>query len=402
MMTRPVVLGVIAAMFVVAIAAQSRQPAGTSHNGKAFRFNKVKDGIYHAVGTGALAVVGNSSFIVNDNDVIVVDDHVSPAAAWVLLDEIKSITDKPVRTVINTHFHFDHAHGNQIFEQERRRSSATSSRGEMLLKGTPLQMPLYRNYVTAMPGQIEDLRKRVASEADAARKAKLQTQLQAAENNHASQKELRPTPPNVTLRTQMTLYRGNREIQIRFLGRAHTAGDVVVYLPNEKVVMTGDFLTAGAVEHERLVLNEWAATLDELKKLDFDTVMPGHGEAFTDKAKIDYFQAYLRDVWTRGQPLEETGRVGGGSRKAGRPDEAQGSLPESRSSTHRDSPYLRVAGRNGEVDHRPPAISLPHPRSVRVPIVTATLRGKDSPLIASLHGTSSMVMSTRCESTIMS
>jgi len=84
-MKRSALLVVIGAMFVVAIAAQSRQPAGTAHNGKAFKFNKVREGIYHAVGTGSLAVVGNSSFIVNDNDVIVVDDHVSPAAAWVLL-----------------------------------------------------------------------------------------------------------------------------------------------------------------------------------------------------------------------------------------------------------------------------------------------------------------------------
>src|SRR6187549_1370345 len=118
MMTRSVVLGVIAAMVAVAIAAQSRQPAGTTHNGKAFRFNKVKDGVYHAVGTGSLAVVGNSSVIVNDEDVIVVDDHVSPAAAWVLVDEIKTLTNKPVRTVINTHFHYDHAHGNQIFGKD--------------------------------------------------------------------------------------------------------------------------------------------------------------------------------------------------------------------------------------------------------------------------------------------
>ena len=95
-------------------AAQRPRPAGTTFSGKAFRFNKVKDGVYHAVGTGALTVVGNSTVLVNDRDVIVVDDHVSPAAAWVLLEEIKSITDKPVTTVVNTHFHFDHAHGNQI------------------------------------------------------------------------------------------------------------------------------------------------------------------------------------------------------------------------------------------------------------------------------------------------
>ena len=301
---------ILAAVFVLQpasrTAAQGRRPAGTEHTGKAFRFNKVKEGVYHAVGTGALAVVGNSSVIVNDNDVIVVDDHVSPAAAWVLLDEIKTLTDKPVRNVINTHFHFDHAHGNQIFGSDVDIIGHEFTR-EMLLKGNTLQMPLYKNYVEGLPRQIDDLKKRVAAEPDAARKAALQTQLKAAENNRASQAELRPTPPNVTLRTQMTLFRGGREIQIRFLGRAHTAGDVVVYLPKEKVVITGDFLTSALSNMSDAFVNEWPATLDELKKLDFDTVLPGHGEAFTDKAKIDYFQAYLRDVWTQVSRLKQQG-----------------------------------------------------------------------------------------------
>jgi glyoxylase-like metal-dependent hydrolase (beta-lactamase superfamily II) len=176
-----------------------------------------------------------------------------------------------------------------------------------MLLNNSTSMPLYQNYFTAMPGQIEDLRKRVASEADPAAKAKLQTQLQVTENNYASQKELKLTPPNVTLTTQMTLYRGNREIQIRYLGRGHTAGDVVVYLPNEKVVMTGDFLTAGLSNLSDSYPDEWVASLDALKKLDFDTVLPGHGEAFTDKAKIDYFQAYLRDVWSEVSRLKKQG-----------------------------------------------------------------------------------------------
>jgi len=304
-MKRSALLVVIGAMFVVAIAAQSRQPAGTAHNGKAFKFNKVREGIYHAVGTGSLAVVANSSFIVNDNDVIVVDDHVSPAAAWVLLEEIKEVTNKPVTTVINTHFHFDHAHGNQIFAPNVQIIGHEFTR-RMLLSNS-IGMPLYQNYVTGLPGQIDGLKKRIASEADAAAKAKLQTQLQVAENNLASQKELKPTPPNVTLATQMTLYRGSREIQIRFLGRGHTAGDVVVLLPNEKVVMTGDFLTSGLSNMSDSYPEEWVTSLDALKKLDFDTVLPGHGDAFTDKAKIDYFQAYLRDVWSEVSRLKKEG-----------------------------------------------------------------------------------------------
>jgi glyoxylase-like metal-dependent hydrolase (beta-lactamase superfamily II) len=287
------------------LEAQSRVPAGTRHTGKAFRFNKVREGIYHAVGTGNLAVVGNSSVIVNDNDVIVVDDHVSPAAAWVLLEEIKELTNKPVRTVINTHFHFDHAHGNQIFDPTVDIIGHEFTR-QMLLSNS-LGMPLYRNYVTGLPQQVEDLKKRVAAEPDASRKAALQTQLQAAENNVASQAELKPTPPNVTLKTEMTLYRGSREIQIRYLGRGHTAGDVVVYLPKERVVATGDFLTAGLSNMSDAYVNEWVTSLDALKKLDFDTVLPGHGEAFTDKAKIDYFQAYLRDVWTEVSRLKQQG-----------------------------------------------------------------------------------------------
>jgi glyoxylase-like metal-dependent hydrolase (beta-lactamase superfamily II) len=286
-------------------AQSQRKPAGTLHNGKAFKFNKVREGIYHAVGTGALAVVGNSSIIVNDNDVIVVDDHVSPAAAWVLLDELKDITSKPVRYIINTHFHFDHAHGNQVFDKNVDIIGHEFTR-EMLM-GKPLEMPLYKNYLAGIPRQIEDLKKRIAEESDAAKKANLQTQLQAAENNAASQAELKPTPPNLTLQTRMTLHSGDREVQIRFLGRGHTAGDVVVYLPKEKIVCTGDLLTTGLSNMSDAFVNEWSTTLDELKKLDFDTVLPGHGDAFTDKAKIDYFQAYLRDVWSQVSRLKQQG-----------------------------------------------------------------------------------------------
>jgi glyoxylase-like metal-dependent hydrolase (beta-lactamase superfamily II) len=305
MMKRVALVATIVLLAFVAAIAQGRRPAGTTHTGKAFRFNKVKDGVYHAVGTGALAVVGNSSVIVNDDDVIVVDDHVSPAAAWVLLEEIKEFTNKPIRTVINTHFHFDHAHGNQIFDPTVQIIGHEFTR-RMLLSNS-IGMPLYQNYLAGMPMQIEDLKKRIAAESNVAAKAKLQTQLQVTENNFASQKELKPTPPNVTLTTQMSLFRGKREIQIRFLGRGHTAGDVVVYLPNEKVVMTGDFLTAGLSNMSDSFPNEWADSLEALKKIDFDTVLPGHGEAFTDKAKIDYFQAYLRDVWSEVSRLKKQG-----------------------------------------------------------------------------------------------
>ena len=289
------------------VSAQGQRPAGTTFTGKAFRFNKVKEGVYHAVGTGALTVVGNSTVIVNDRDAILVDDHVSPAAAWVLLEEIKSITDKPVTTVINTHFHFDHAHGNQIFGPGVQIIGHEFTRRALL--DDPVSKPLYQSFYNfkTLETQIDTLKKRIASEQTAAARDKLQVQLTSVENNYASQKELRPTPPNVTLTTQMTLFRGDREIQIRYLGRGHTGGDVVVYLPKEKAVITGDLLTSSTSNMSDSYPAEWATTLEELKKLDFDTVIPGHGDAFTDKAKIDYFAAYLRDVWSTVSELKKQG-----------------------------------------------------------------------------------------------
>jgi glyoxylase-like metal-dependent hydrolase (beta-lactamase superfamily II) len=303
-----VAIGCIILLVTVAIggAQSTRQPAGTAHSGAAFRFNKVADGVYHAIGTGAVTVIGNSAVIVNDDDVVVVDDFASPAGAWVLLEEIKTLTNKPVRAVVNTHFHYDHAHGNQTFDNTVTIIGHEYTR-EMLTGNKSIEMPLYKNYLTGLPNQIANLRQRVASETDAAVKTRLQTQLQAAENNAASQAELKPTPPNVTLRTNMTLFRGSREIQIRFLGRAHTAGDVVVFLPREKIVITGDMLTSTLSNMSDAFVNEWVTTLDELKKLDFVTILPGHGEAFTDRAKIEYFQAYLRDVWTEVSRLKQQG-----------------------------------------------------------------------------------------------
>ncbi len=304
-------LSTVAIGLGVAAFQSQQKPAGTGHNGKAYRFNKVREGVYHVIGTGALTVVGNSSVIVNDDDVILVDDHVSPAAAWVLLDELKDITTKPVRYVINTHFHYDHAHGNQVFAKDVNIIGHEFTR-EMLLGGKSKEMPLYQNYVNGLPAQIENLKKAVAAESDVGKKAAAQTRLDIAQNNAASQAELKPTPPNVTLRTEMTLHRSfqgsDREIQIRFIGRAHTGGDVIVYLPREKVVMTGDMLVgAGISNMSDAYVNEWVSTLDNLKKIDFETVLPGHGEAFTDKAKIEYWQAYLRDVWTEVGKLKQQG-----------------------------------------------------------------------------------------------
>ncbi len=108
-----------------------------------------------------------------------------------------------------------------------------------------------------------------------------------------------PTPPNVTLSDNLTLHRGDREIQLMFLGKGHTGGDVIVYLPAEKILITGDLLLEGMPFMGDAFPPDWIETLERLKALDFDTVVPGHGIPFSDRGRIDRQQALLADLWER-------------------------------------------------------------------------------------------------------
>src|SRR5688572_8825901 len=82
---------------------------------RGFTFTQVKPDIYHAVATDDLVAFCNAAIVINRDDVLIVDSHVTPHAARTLLHELKEITKKPVRYVVNTHFHFDHVGGNSVY-----------------------------------------------------------------------------------------------------------------------------------------------------------------------------------------------------------------------------------------------------------------------------------------------
>lgn len=291
---------------LVAKQAMRPKPPGATYQGQAFTFNRIQDDIYHAVGTGKLSVGCNASIIVNPNDVIVVDSHISPAAAWALLEELKAITTKPVRYVVNTHWHFDHLHGNQIFPPDVEIIGHQVTR-DAVVAGKSKSGMSYEWFVGGLPGQIARLKTQIEATTDAAERARLQDQLVIQENYLAATNAVNPTPPTIAMTDTMTLYRGGREIRLLYLGRGHTAGDVVVFLPKERVVMTGDLMTAGMSYIGDSYPQEWIATLDRLKALGFDVLLPGHGQAYRDKERISYFQAYLKDFWTQAEALKKQG-----------------------------------------------------------------------------------------------
>lgn len=279
------------------ISAQRGAPPPSPYpvtQGKATRFEKVADGVYYATGAGG----GNSPVVIGSRDVLVVDTNTTPAGARAFLDDLKLITDKPVRYAVNSHYHYDHTDGNQVFRQ-----IGADVIGHTFVKYAMENYDILHRepYMTSqvVNGQrrIDTAKQRLADEKDPQQRIVLTTQLAAAEKNWTDLQEIKVTPPNVTYDDKKVLDLGGREVQLLFLGRGHTNGDTFVYLPKEKIVCTGDMLESGPSYMGDGQFSEWIAALEKLKALDAELVLPGHGAPFKDaKAHIIAFQGYLRDI----------------------------------------------------------------------------------------------------------
>jgi glyoxylase-like metal-dependent hydrolase (beta-lactamase superfamily II) len=271
--------------------------------GKVYKFEKVADGVYYATG----GMGSNIPIIVNDHDVMVVDDGSTPTTARALLEDLKLITANPIRYVVNTHFHYDHTDGNSVFPPEVEIIAQEYVRTKILTSNVLESEPYKTSQTIRMSALIESLKKHIEDEKDSGQKAELEKQLAAAQTLWDELKEIKPTPPNVTYTTKMVLYAGQREIQLLFLGRGHTGGDTVVFLPKERIVCTGDLMESRPAYLGDAFFDEWVATLDALKKLDFTLVLPGHGKPFSDKGLITAFQGYLTDVMNQVANLRRQG-----------------------------------------------------------------------------------------------
>lgn len=298
---------ILAATMLVAFEAKAQSGQTPAQyqavQGKVYKFERVAEDVYYA--TGGLG--SNIPIIVNDHNVLIVDDGSTPATARALLEDLKLITNNPVRYEVNTHFHYDHTDGNSVFPPEVDIIAHEYVRTKMLTSNVLEIEPYKTSQKTRVRALIESLEKQIEDEKDAGKKAELEKQLAATETLSDQLKEINPTPPNVTYTAKMILYAGQREIQLLFLGRGHTGGDTVVFLPKERIVCTGDLLESRPAYMGDAFFDEWITTLEELKKLDFTMVLPGHGRPFNDKSLIAAFQSYLRDVMTQVENLRRQG-----------------------------------------------------------------------------------------------
>jgi cyclase len=261
-----------------------------------FDIKPVADGIYAAIAKPAYKVNCNAAIIFLDDGVLVVDTHSKPSAARALIEQVKKLTPKPVKFVVNTHFHWDHYQGNEAYPSSWPGGveiiSSEATRASIEQRG----IPRVKHEIVTMPAQIEQLRVDMQKASTPEQRASIQKDLSEAEAYLAELKSMQITLPTITFDRSLILHRKSRTVEILWLGRAHTDGDVFVFLPKEKVLVTGDALHGWTPYMGDSYPYDWIKTLDVAEKLDFEYVIGGHGDVMRDKQTFELWKQYFRDL----------------------------------------------------------------------------------------------------------
>src|SRR5438270_8287776 len=196
----------------------------------------------------------NSGVVIGDSSVLVVDAQATPAMARDVIARIRTITDKPVRHVVLSHYHAVRVLGAAAYEGAEIIASDVTrelivERGQQDMESEIGRFPRLFRGKESIPGL---------------------------------------TWPSIVFHKRMTLWLGSREVQIIHIGRSHTAGDTVVWLPRERVLFAGDTVEFGATPYcGDAHFADWPATLAVVKALGPERMVPGRGRSLTTRIEVD-------------------------------------------------------------------------------------------------------------------
>ena len=224
---------------------------------------KISDNVYSYVGTKNAtpqkSYGANAGIIIGKDGIVVIDTLTSSKEAKGFINDIRAISDKPIKYVVNTHFHFDHTFGDSEFARL----------GAVIISHAECRKSMEKSGESV---------------------------LKSAGNYGLTEEDIKGTEisyPTVTFQERVEIDPGDQKIELIYPGPSHTAGSVLVYLPEEKILFSGDILFTDY--HPYVVdgnIEKWVKVLDRIAMMDVETIIPGHGPLSTKKDLAD-MKSYL-------------------------------------------------------------------------------------------------------------
>jgi glyoxylase-like metal-dependent hydrolase (beta-lactamase superfamily II) len=293
-------------------ATHARALAADAPAGRLFDIEKVADGVYAAVARPAVILNCNAAVFENSRDLLVVDTHSKPSAVVALVSQLRrEVTSKPVRYIVNSHFHWDHTQGTPAYRRTAPQADLVSSEATRRL--------LAQDGAARLQSSLEQIRKSLDGYKTKLAQSKTpeekQTWSRFARDAEAYLNEMRnytPEIPNVTFDRDLIIHDKAHDLHLAFRGRGHTAGDVVVWCPQKRVVATGDLLHGFPPYIGDGFPREWPLTLLRVAEFDFAHVIGGHAGVQHTRDRLYQMGTYideLADIVARGKarrlPLEK-------------------------------------------------------------------------------------------------
>ncbi|WP_170350304.1 MBL fold metallo-hydrolase [Ruegeria atlantica] len=247
---------------------------------KAISFTEIGEGLYAFTAQGD----PNSGVIIGDDSVMIIEAQATPRLARKVIDCVRSVTDKPITHLALTHYHAVRVLGASAYEAQQiimsdKARAMVAERGQEDWDSEFQRFPrLFEGY-ESIPGL---------------------------------------TWPTTSFRDRMTVYLGNRRVDLMHLGRAHTAGDIVIHVPDQNVMFTGDI-----VEYHSACycgdghFGDWGGTLDAIKAFDLNAIAPGRGDALIGADMVNAAIESTRDfVNSTYRPAARVAACGGTLKQA--------------------------------------------------------------------------------------
>jgi glyoxylase-like metal-dependent hydrolase (beta-lactamase superfamily II) len=297
-------------------------PASRVHTDFHYDTVHVAEGITTFIeGPSHAMVQGNITLIAGSKAALVIDSGHYPAVALRVIADMRKLTDKPVRYLAITHWHMDHYMANSQFADEFPGLTiiAQNFTAPMMDK----YGARYVNYGAKVDDSIKPLREMLASgkapdgtELAADRRARIETVIHEVEAAKPEFALMRYRGADLTFEHEIDVDLGDRMVRLMHLGRGNTAGDLFAYVPDGKVLITGDILVHPIPFSFGSYLTEWPVVLKKLADFDATTIVPGHGQVMHDKTYLNDVRelietvfAEVRSVWKPGMSADDVRKV---------------------------------------------------------------------------------------------